>query len=330
METRILESAVDAANIISGGGLCAFPTETVYGLGVNATDHAAVGRLFIAKGRPSDNPLIVHLGAIEQLESAAAKITTSARMLLEAFAPGPITVVLPKQPSILDAVTGGLPTVGIRIPANPLAQQMLSAAGIPVAAPSANLSGRPSCTTWQSVVDDLGGRIDAVLKGAACSVGIESTVVDCSTEVPIILRPGGVTIEQMRDVVPSVRDLHDERQQAFTGIMPNSPGLRHPHYQPRATVLLADDSWVEKPLVGKTVFVGIGQQAELERTAPGRVADRIIALDSVQAYAMLFYELLRESDRDGYSTIMLQPAPSSGLGASLLDRQRRAAGLETR
>ena len=186
MVTKILNDAKQAGGLIRNGGLVAFPTETVYGLGADATNPQAIDNIFRAKGRPNNNPLIVHLASIDAWHLAARELPSHAVRLLDVFAPGPITIVLPKLERICDAATGGLSTVGIRIPASTMAREVCRAAGCPVAAPSANRSGKPSCTTWQAVLEDLDGAIDAVLQGDTCELGIESTVVDCTGRNPTI------------------------------------------------------------------------------------------------------------------------------------------------
>lgn len=305
----------------------AFPTETVFGLGVDATNPNAVRRLFEAKGRPSDNPLIVHLSEVSKWRHAAAKLTPAAEALLAAYAPGPLTVVLPKQPSISSLVSAGLETVGIRVPDHPDALAILQAADIPVAAPSANRSGRPSCTTWQAVLEDLDGQIDAVYCGDAGGVGIESTVVDCCGDTPVILRPGAITLEQLRQVIPTTRGLVDtpvnlDAASRANGTSPvRSPGLAHPHYQPRAQVRLVKAPLVLSDTLDTTAYCGMHRFAGMERLP------FVAIYDSVEDFAAGFYEFLREVDRRGLDRVLVEEAPEVGIGEALLDRQRRAAGL---
>ncbi|MEN1679595.1 MAG: L-threonylcarbamoyladenylate synthase [Planctomycetota bacterium] len=315
MKTQRITSVDEAAAILRRGGLVAFPTETVFGLGVDATNDSAVQRLFAAKGRPSDNPLIAHVGEPASWNRAASRLTPAARALLGAFAPGPLTVVLPKYGDVSSLVTAGLETVGVRVPSHPVAAAILRAAGLPIAAPSANRSGRPSCTTWRSVLEDLDGRIDAVFCEDGERVGIESTVVDCTGDAPIVLRPGAVTIEQIRRVVPNARD-SDQATGAQCEV--RSPGLLHPHYQPKAEVVLVDSADSIEAIDGSAAYCGIGG---------GRVegAAFIALYATVDEYAAGFYELLREVDRRSLRTVYVQRAPPVGIGVALLDRQRRAA-----
>ena len=322
MLTRRIESIEEAAQIIRDGGLVAFPTETVFGLGVDATNAAAVAKLFVAKGRPSDNPLIVHLSEANRWSQAASQLTPHARALLDAFAPGPLTVVVPKQATICSLVTAGLATVGLRIPQHAIARQILALANVPVAAPSANRSGRPSGTTWQAVLEDLDGRIDAVYCQDAESIGIESTVVDCCGDVPVILRPGAITLEQIRQLIPAARELAPSATEPtpFVSGQINSPGLLHPHYQPRAKVeLIAAPVFSLNTPVSQSAYCGL-------ESFPGMEAWGLVArYTTIEEYAAGFYEFLREADRRSISTIYVQLAPNYGIGKALLDRQRRAA-----
>ena len=245
MQTLLTHSAQAAAEFIRRGETVAFPTETVYGLGANALDETAVAKIFAAKGRPADNPLIVHLADTVQIENVVREVNAAAKLFIENFFPGALTLVLPKAERVPEIVTAGLQTVGVRVPAHDLAREFLRACALPIAAPSANLSGRPSPTTWQAVKEDLDGRIACILQGEQTQVGLESTVVDCTGEVPIVLRAGAVTLEQLRGVVATTRLLHKgaaSRGNALPGDDPDtfenfakrSPGLRHQHYAPCA------------------------------------------------------------------------------------------------
>lgn len=302
-----------AAQWLRRGGLVAFPTETVYGLGVNAMDSAAVERLFSVKGRPSNNPLIVHIADIGELEQVGQRIPAIAFQLLERFSPGPLTVVVPKRPEIVASVSAGLDTVGVRIPAEENARAMLRAAQLPIAAPSANRSGRPSCTTYESVLEDFGADIDAILVGGVARIGLESTVVDCTPDVPRVLRPGGISLEQLQSV--------DRRiTAAGRDVVPgeNSPGRMHPHYQPQASVHLVSDP-SEAICTSQAAYLGL---------TPHKAPEQFgwhWAFDSIDQYARSFYEALREVDRRGLSTVYCQRVPSAGLGIALSDRLERAA-----
>ncbi len=331
--TCVIDDIAVAAKALCDGLLVAFPTETVYGLGADATNPFAIGKLFEAKGRPSDNPLIVHLSDLNCLPLAASRITPYAAQLLEAYSPGPITVVVKKNPRISDLATAGLDTVGIRIPRCEQTRDLLRLCDRPIAAPSANRSGRPSCTTWQSVLEDMDSRIDYVLKGAVCEIGIESSVVDCTGEYPVVLRPGATTLEQLQQVVPSTVDWHQkfgERGIELDDSVLPSPGLKHSHYQPRAEVRLVrslSEIAQSVPVVcSKIAFAGMVDQ-DISMDSESREFVLFRRYESINQYAREFYEFLREADRRGAEVICLQVVPNAPLGAALFDRQRRAAGI---
>ncbi|TCD48809.1 L-threonylcarbamoyladenylate synthase [Chlorobium sp. N1] len=313
MQTRITESPEEAALILNRGGLVAFPTETVYGLGAGINFPEAVEGIFRAKGRPSDNPLIVHVANVEQLETAVSEISRDARRLMERFFPGPLTLVLEKSGRVPYSVTAGLDTVGIRCPAHPVAHEFLSLSRCPVAAPSANRSGRPSATSWEAVMEDLDGRIDCILKGEASRIGLESTIVDCTGEAPVMLRAGAVGLEELQQVAPRTTAAGPARE----GETPRSPGLKYPHYAPRATVVALEAGEKRKPQ-GASAYIGIGQAPD--GTA---LARRCGNLDD---YARELFGFFRECDRRGIRTIYCELPPETGIGRALRDRIRRAAG----
>lgn len=330
LNTVVLDDVSAAAEILRRGGIVAFATETVFGLGADATNESALQKLFQAKGRPSDNPLIVHVAEVNRWPLVARSMPTVAAQLLQAFSPGPLTVVLPKQDSISAIVTAGLDTVGVRIPKHSQAQQLLSLAGVPIAAPSANRSGLPSATTWQTVLEDLDGRIDAVLRGSTCEIGIESTVVDCASDPPRLLRPGMISLAELQSVVPDVVS-YSPAGSVDEGV--NSPGLRHPHYRPRASVQLvvkaseadqlmkanrrtADD--LEKHLAN-CAYCGLDESKLSSYLGTFR------QFEDVNEYAQEFYEFMRAVDRLGIQHLYCQKPSASGLGGALLDRLSRAA-----
>lgn len=290
------------------GGLCAIPTETVYGLAALAHDAGAVGRVFEAKGRPADNPLIVHLAEAAEAEGVA-HVTPAGRRLLAAFAPGPLTVVLPARPGLPSAVTAGLETVAVRVPAAALAAAVLRATGALVA-PSANRSGRPSPTTWQAARDDLDGRVDAVLQGPPTAVGIESTVVDATGPVPLVLRPGAVTLDALRAVCPDARPVGDGAEAR------RSPGTRHRHYAPRARVRLVEDVRQSEP-TPDAAWIG--------RSVPPPGYALVTVCADVADYARRLFDAFRRADAAGLARVDAEAVPEAGLGVALMDRLRRAA-----
>lgn len=310
--TRLTDRPARAAEVLITGGIAAFPTETVYGLGANAFDAEAVRAIFQAKGRPGDNPLIVHIHDPAQLAEVARRVPASARKFMRRFWPGPLTLVLPRHPTVPGAVTAGLDTVGVRMPAHPVARAFLAACGFPVAAPSANRSGRPSPTSWRAVQRDLGGRIPCILRGARAEVGLESTVLDCTGRVPVVLRPGAVTLEELRAVVPSTRAA-TERDRARG----RSPGLRHRHYAPRARVALLDGAAWPAAARG-AAYIG------LRRPPPGLFWLARRCRDA-RDYARELFHFFRACETARVRVIWCDALPARGLGAALMDRLSRAA-----
>ena len=323
MVTKVLRVAPDrpdpevvgtAAACLRQGGLVAFPTETVYGLGVAALDAAAVRRLFVAKGRPADDPLIVHIADAAALAPLVAEIPPVVDVLAARFWPGPLTLVLRRSPLVPHEVTAGLDTVAIRVPAHPVAHALLAATGVPVAAPSANLFSRPSPTQARHVLDDLDGRIDMVLDGGATPVGVESTVLDLSRGVPEVLRPGAVTLEMLRPLLPQVR----ARGSVETPGPQRSPGLLDKHYSPRAPLTLYEGT-VER------VIERIRKDAEAAQAAGRRVGLLVPDADPAATAARL-YAALRDFDAAGVDEIFARlPATTDGLSQAIADRLRRAA-----
>ena len=311
MKTVLTKSPTEAAEFIKKGGIVAFPTETVYGLGANVFNEQAVQKIFIAKRRPNDNPLIAHVGNLEQIKSLVSEVTPPAEKFIEAFFPAPLTLVLPKAEKVPLVATANLQTIGVRMPQNSLALEFLKNCETPVVAPSANLSGKPSPTTWEAVYEDLNGRIDCILQGEATDIGLESTVVDCTAEVPLVLRAGAVTLEQLQKIVPETKAYKIKENEA-----PKSPGLKHRHYSPRAKVVLMENGkW--KMENGKKAFIGIDQ--------PNGKFDLVKICTSVEDYARSLFNFFRECDRRGIETIYCQTVEEKGIGLALTDRLRRAS-----
>ncbi|MBR5123087.1 MAG: threonylcarbamoyl-AMP synthase, partial [Anaerotignum sp.] len=237
-QPEAMEIIQTAAKILQEGGLVAFPTETVYGLGGNGLDNSACEKIYLAKGRPSDNPLILHISEFEELKPIVREISPAAQKLMDAFWPGPLTMVFPKSDIVPEKATGGLDTVAVRFPNHPVARAIIHAAGLPIAAPSANSSGKPSPTRASHVEFDLNGKIDMIVDGGAAEWGLESTIVDVSGEVPMILRPGAVTKEMMEEVVGKVEIDPAILQKPAADLKPKAPGMKYTHYSPKAEVVL--------------------------------------------------------------------------------------------
>jgi L-threonylcarbamoyladenylate synthase len=311
-----------AARVLAGGGLVAFPTETVYGLGADARVPAAVARIYAAKGRPAAHPLIVHVGDATELDRWAADVPPAARVLAAAFWPGPLTLVLARAGALPDAATGGHATVGIRVPSHPLARALLAAFGGPIAAPSANRFGAISPTTADHVAADLGDAVDYLLDGGACEIGVESTIVDLTRGRAVLLRPGGVGRDELERVLGA--PVADPDAAA-----PAAPGTLAAHYAPRARVIavpedrLADECGRAS---GGAVAV-LAPAATLARLGAALPPDVVRAAlpDDLAGAARALYATLRELDARGISTIIAAIPPALGLGEAVADRLRRAA-----
>ncbi|HEY6533764.1 MAG TPA: L-threonylcarbamoyladenylate synthase [Acidimicrobiales bacterium] len=317
-----------AAAVLRAGGLVAFPTETVYGLGADASDPAAVARIFAAKGRPGDHPLIVHLGDADLVEAWADGVPPEAHLLADAFWPGPLTMLLWRSPKAPDAVTGGRDTVGLRVPDHPLARQLLDAFGDGVAAPSANRFGRVSPTTAADVVSDLGDAVDLVLDGGPCRVGVESTIVDLTGGEPVLLRPGGVAIERLTEVL-------GREPNRLEGPAPErgarAPGMLASHYAPKARVVVADEASVVA-VAAEAVSTAVGRVGVLAPTVTDGLGPEIVELEPAggpEEYARLLYARLRQADRLQIEILVCVPPPARGVGVAVADRLSRAAASST-
>lgn len=341
METKVIAiteksdalALLPAAEILQKGGLVAFPTETVYGLGANGLDAEAAKAIYQAKGRPSDNPLILHVADFAAIDKLACNISDTARKLIAAFCPGPITVILNRNRIVPDAVTGGLDTVGIRMPSHEVARELIRLAGVPLAAPSANTSGRPSPTTAQAVLTDLQGKIGAVVDGGSCAFGLESTIVDCTSEVPTVLRPGAITLEMLAEVVGEVK-----LDPALAGAdsKPKAPGMKYTHYAPKAPMIMLEGT-KEKMVAGLLTEIAkakaegkkIGAVVSSE-TAKNLPADVVIAVygsrEKVDEIAMNLYESLRKFDQTEVDVIFAEGTAEVGLGLAVMNRMHKASG----
>jgi L-threonylcarbamoyladenylate synthase len=324
----------EAAALIRTGQLVAFPTETVYGLGANALDALAVDRIFQAKGRPSTDPVIVHVRATQQVAELTAHIPDVAQSLINAFWPGPLTLVLPRGPRVPPNVSAGLPTVAIRMPAHPVALALIAAAGVPIAAPSANLFAHPSPTTAQHVLHDLDGKIALILDAGPTQVGVESTILDISADHPRLLRPGGVPLDALRQVVPEVEVLTRYARED-EGAVP-APGMLLKHYSPRAELRLFDGpdeavrvalSQVAAELTRQGLHVGL-LVADEDRAAlslPGVTLVSLGSLGDLSQVAKRLFAGLRDLDGRGVDVILARTYPLTGIGMAIRDRLIRAA-----
>ena len=309
----------EAARLLLEGRLVAFPTETVYGLGANAMDEAAVKSIYAAKGRPSDNPLIVHIAHRSQVADFAREVPAEAKVLMDHFWGGPLTIILKKKPGVPDVVTAGLDSVALRLPSHPVANCLLRLCGAGIAAPSANLSGKPSPTAAKHVMQDLDGRVDMVIDGGRADFGIESTVIDLSGQKPQILRPGAVTLEQVQELLPSA---------CYGGGgegVPKSPGMKYTHYAPNAKVVMVGDMAALGPVLEKET--GKTGLLAFDGAASGLKADVVLSAgrDNADYAARLFY-LLREFDERGVDVIYAQKPAAGGIGYGVQNRLSKSAG----
>ena len=336
METKHLtaKDVGQAAQILRSGGLVGLPTETVYGLGANGLDPEAVERIFAAKGRPQDNPLILHIPSAEHLARYCRDIPDSAYALARAYWPGPLTMILPRRAIVPDVVTAGLDTVGMRCPSHPVCRAILEEAGVPVAAPSGNTSGRPSPTTAAHMWEDMDGKIDAIVDGGPCSVGVESTIVDLTCTPPRLLRPGGISLEQLEAVLGEVAVDPAVTRLMGAGEKPKAPGMKYRHYAPKAPV---------------TVVAGEPARSAAYIAAHAAPEDGIICFDEFlplftrqsetrpvmdlgpagdkEEQARHIFDALRSFDHTGVGAIWAQCPDAGGIGLAIANRLNKAAGF---
>jgi len=330
LNTKIIENNIEeAALIIKNGGTVVFPTETVYGLGADAMNENAVKKIFEAKGRPSDNPLIVHIENPDDIEKLTSDFTKNARLLAEAFMPGPITLVLKKKPQIPDTVSAGLKTVGIRCPENEIARKLIKLSETPIAAPSANISGSVSATSFPDVKDELFGRVDAILKGKDCKFGIESTVIDVSGEEAVILRPGSITYEMIKEIIPDVK-LHSTLIKSNTAFkeVPPSPGMKYKHYAPKAEVYLVYGEpqrikeWFLKNEDEKKCLFIFSEYIDEKRKNQYNIGSQ----NDFNKMASLIFKYMKRADREGFETVYISAVPEENIGFSVMNRLKKSSG----
>ncbi|MBR2590234.1 MAG: threonylcarbamoyl-AMP synthase [Clostridia bacterium] len=332
METKIItkNELKEAAAIIRDGGIVAMPTETVYGLAANALDTEAVQKIFEAKGRQADNPLIVHIANISDWSKLVTDLPEKAKLLAERFWPGPLTIILKKSDLVPDIVTAGLDTVAVRMPKNKIAFRFIKECGVPLAAPSANLSGSPSPTKFNHVLEDMNGRIDAIINGGDCMVGVESTVISLAEDTPIILRPGRITAEQIQKVIGSV-DIHETATKALDNTeAAASPGMKYKHYAPQADLRLVDGDdkdyteYIQKEADEQTAVICFDEMlSELENYKTFSLGSK----NDPVTQAKRLFDVLRSIDEQGFTKAFAPVPDAAGVGLAVLNRLLRASGF---
>lgn len=338
------EELLEGARLLREGGLVAFPTETVYGLGANALDEEAARKIYEAKGRPSDNPLIAHVSSMEEVYPLVSRVSDPAKKLMAAFWPGPMTLIFSKSDLVPYGTTGGLDTVAVRMPSDPVANRLIALAGVPVAAPSANTSGRPSPTTAQHVLQDMDGKIEMIIDGGAVGIGVESTIVDVSVDVPTVLRPGAITMEMLKAVLGEVQIDPAILGPMSADVRPKAPGMKYKHYAPKADLTLVEpaDGDMESADSLERMTRKVRQLAE-EKLAEGFRVGIICTDESRGQYsnglvrsigsrkkretvAHNLYGLLREFDDLKADYIFSESFPQDHLGQAIMNRLSKAAG----
>ena len=325
------EDIASAAAILRSGGLVGIPTETVYGLGANGLNANAVRRIFEAKGRPQDNPLILHIPDVSWLEQYCRNIPPSAYILAKAFWPGPLTMILRRRENVPNAVTCGLDTVGVRCPDHRVTLAIIRKAEVPVAAPSGNLSGRPSPTCAQHMLEDMNGRIDAIVDGGPCGVGVESTIIDLTTPMPRLLRPGGLPLEQLREVLGEIAVDKAILAPLAPGEKPKAPGMKYRHYAPKAPVtVVAGDGLRTARYIRKNLGAHTGVICFAEYTGhfPDCVVESIGPASNKEEQARRVFDALRAFDGTDVDTIFAQCPSDAGLGLAVANRLKKAAGFQ--
>ncbi len=341
METKVikidkenfnLKDLEEAAKIIGRNGIVAFPTETVYGLGANGLKEEAVKKIYKAKGRPSDNPLILHIGEEEQLKDLVEEVPEMALKCIEAFWPGPLTIILKRKTIVPDIITAGLKTVAVRMPENPIARALINLAKVPIAAPSANISGRPSPTRGEHVIEDMLGKIDMIIDGGETGIGLESTVLDLSEDIPIILRPGGITYEDLKKVLP---DVVEDKANLEKDLVPKSPGQKYRHYAPKAEMILFTGDLenivrtikkeTEKSILASKK-VGIMATEETKDKYIDGIVRSLGTRRDKNTIASSLFNVLREFDNLDVDIIFAEGMELDHIGFAIMNRMMKASG----
>lgn len=332
-EEKIDEQIIQkAGRIIKGGGLVAFPTETVYGLGGDALNPASSRKIYAAKGRPSDNPLIVHIADRNALDRIVRRIPVAAQRLADRYWPGPLTMIFEKADCVPGETTGGLETVAVRMPSNRIARALINASGGYIAAPSTNRSGRPSPTTAKYVIEDLDGRVDMIIDGGEAQIGLESTIVDLTGETPVILRPGYITEEMLKAAIGRVET---DKSVPKDGIAPRAPGMKYRHYAPKGALTIVEgQAWQVTEFINRQLELS-GQKGErtgviaTDETAGGYQADSVKSVgrrEDEEQIARRMFRILREFDDERIEVIYAESFENTGLGCAIMNRLLKAAG----
>ena len=312
-----------AGKILRDGGLVAFPTETVYGLGADALDEKASAKIYAAKGRPSDNPLIVHIADVNALYDLASEVPEKALVLAEKFWPGPLTMILKKQDKVPDSITGGLGTVAIRMPSHPVAAELIRRSGVYIAAPSANTSGKPSPTRAEHVINDLSGRIDMIIQDDTVDIGVESTIIDLSEEVPTILRPGYITQAMFEEAIgktiidPAIMGSLKE------GVVPKEPGMKYKHYAPKAEMIIFQGE-------PENIKLAMAEEKMKRNFFGQRVEIIVFDNEHPETAAHEFFARLRECDKKNVDVILAAALREDGIGFAVMNRMFKSAGYNIR
>lgn len=327
----------EAGQVIKKGGLVVFPTETVYGLGANALDSEAIKKVFLAKGRPQDNPLIVHISDYKHISSLVLNISDLAKKLMYNFWPGPLTIILKKSNKIPSITSAGLDSIGIRMPSNIIARKLIKAAGVPIAAPSANISGKPSTTEVEHCIEDLEGKVDYIIGGEKCKFGLESTVLDCTVYPPCILRPGAITLEMLKNIDDNIYMDSAIINKADNNLKPKSPGMKYRHYAPKAPVKIISgdlDKTIEK--INEMVkynmdnnkVVGIMASDETISKYPQGIVMSLGSRKNLSTVGYNLFEVLRLLDDKNVDIILSESFDEKGVGTAIMNRLKKSAAYD--
>ncbi|AEB76943.1 L-threonylcarbamoyladenylate synthase [Clostridium botulinum] len=333
LDVKVIE---EAGEVLREGGLVAFPTETVYGLGANALDSEAVKKIFIAKGRPQDNPLIVHIADFN-LDGLVEEVPSIAKKIMEKFWPGPLTLIMKKSREIPYVTSAGLESVGIRMPSNIVARELIKKSGVPIAAPSANISGKPSPTNIERCIEDLNERVEYIIGGEKCEVGLESTIVDCTINPPCVLRPGGITLEMLREIEPEIYIDPAIMKKADKDFKPKAPGMKYRHYAPKAPVKIIAGNLVKSiAKINEMVqnYIDDGKKVGIMATeeTKGKYSNAIIkslgSREDLHTIAHNLFKTLSEFDSENVDIILSEAFKEEEIGIAIMNRLKKAAGFD--